>query len=240
MRWSARKPWGSLSRHKGRGPVHAGPFFVQGPQAMHLHCQDNVQEANAMLVRVVRPYGGAEGRRVKVGTVFSVDKEHPGLLTITNARLRQLEGQKLVSREMEGGPAAPNAKPAPMPRSKPAAPRRTKVDPDGAPPPVRATTDRTRSRRKAQDENPKEPRPLVRRGGSPAGKEEQPASSSRPDPASPNATLKQRGLRRRGPAGVPLTTASGASPGRTSSTPATPAGGVTITPGSPPEPGAFD
>lgn len=200
-----------------------------------------------MLVKVTRPYGGAEGRRVKPGAIFSVGEDREGYRTITPARWQQLK-QMNLAQETEPGTDAPAA-PGANPRNRQAPTPANRKEPDSQTPPARDAT-RTRARRRGQEDSPQEPRPLSRRRGSPAGTQEQPASLSPADRQVGSVTLKQRGTRRASggspsttPASPPpspsATTSPPASvPGPTSSTPATPDGGTGSAPST--DLGAFD
>lgn len=201
-----------------------------------------------MLVKVTRPYGGAEGRRVKPGVIFSVGQKRKGFITITQARWQQLKQMNLAEETKPGtqAPAAPGARP----RNRQAPTPVNRKEPDSqTPAPQQATTTRTRTRRRAQEDAPTPPRPLLRRG-SQNGTQEQPASLSPADRQAGSVTLKQRGTRR-GSAGSPLTTPDSpptsqgettstqdSVPGPTSSMPVTADGG----PGSAPskDSAAFD
>lgn len=188
-----------------------------------------------MLVKVIRPYGGQEGRRVKPGTLFSVDAALDGFQTITTARWNQLRQMGLATAATPGDetPAAPNAR-----RTRQAPDPANKVEPDSKPPRLpRQPSQRAGARKRSQEDTPKEPRPLARRPGSPAGRQEPAASSSPEDRQAGSVTLKQRGTRR-GSGGSPSitpgsppptpdanTSSPDSAPGLTSSMPATPSGG---------------
>lgn len=184
-----------------------------------------------MLARITRTYGGQEGTRVKMGTIFHVGDSPPeGMRAISLERYRQLKQQGLAEEPRDGGAAAPGAKPAPSPIGKPEPARRTRVEPDSAPPaspapPAGRARARGNSRRRSQAEAPGEPRPLSRRAGGPDGKPAAPASSSQEARQVGSLTIVQRGTRRRAPAGSPSTTPGSSSPGPTSSTAATGPGG---------------
>lgn len=190
-----------------------------------------------MLIEVTRPYGGAEGKRVKPGTRFWVKQpgkigKPAGLLEIAPTRYQQLKSMKLVKPlgPVAEAPPAPQAKPAKEPRSKPAPQPRNKVEPDSRPPAPSAPGPRAA----AKSQSPKDPiDPAKRPGGSPAGKAEPSSSSLAGRPTKPS-TLKQRGVRRSDSrsAGSLSTTPGDSAPGPSSSTPATPDGGGT-TPASP-------
>ncbi len=196
-----------------------------------------------MLAKIIRTYGGQEGRRVKAGTVFSVGEQAQGLPVISLARFRQLQQQRLAEEYLaEGQVAAPGAKPAQPPRTRPAPAVPNKMEPDGKPGATNPAADpspaRRRARNKTQNEAPKEPRPLGRRPDGGQRGEEQPASSSPADHQVGSVTLRQRGTRR-GSAGSQSTTPGSSSPGPTSSTPATGPGGAATTPPAP-DSAAFD
>lgn len=202
-----------------------------------------------MLARITRTYGGQEGRRVRAGTVFGVGKDHPGLVTITEARYRQLKQQRLAHEITAAdlaenpstkakperhapGVSSPQAKPAPVPANK--------VLPDSKPPAAAAApakaSPRTAARRKGQNETPAEPRPLVRQNGGQRGRTAS-ALSSPEDRQAGSLTFKQRGTRgqRAGAPsdGSPSTTPGPSRPGRKSPTVATARGGVASTVASP-------
>lgn len=206
-----------------KGPVHAGPFFVQT-------CIGH-SRSDTMLARITRTYGGQEGTRVKMGTIFHVGENPPeGARVLTLERYRQLRQQGLAVEATDGGQAAPGAKPDAAPAAKPAPTRRTRVEPDSKPPasppaPTARAGTRGRSRRRSQSEAPGEPRPLSRRGGGQGGSPDAPASSSPEDRQVGSLTIVQRGNRRRGPGGSPSTMLGSSSPGPTPSTDATPPGG---------------
>lgn len=185
-----------------------------------------------MLAKILRTYGGQEGRRVKAGTIFAVGDPQGDYVVITLARYRQLAQQRLAE-EFTGdrNAAAPAAK-EPSPRNRRAPTPGNKMEPESAPrqaPAPKTPTPRRAARRKGQEDAPKSPRPLSRQSGGPAGSE-LPASSSPADRQAGGVTFRQRGNRRgQGSAGSPSTTPSSSSPGPTSSTPATGRGGVRIT-----------
>lgn len=193
-----------------------------------------------MLVEVKRAYGGAEGKRVRVGDRFWVlrpggKKAPEGVQQITQARYQQLLQQRLVGPAEAGAKVEEPSRPRPEPRTRrPAAPvPGAKVEPDSTAP----RAPRPRQAAKAKDaEKPKSPRPP--RGGQTG--EGAPSSSSPAAPQTGGSTLKQRGTRRgQTSGGSSSTTPSGSAPGQTSSTPATPnGGGSTQTP--PDDSAAFD
>lgn len=201
-----------------------------------------------MLAQIVRTYGGQEGRRVKAGTVFTVHPTtRPGLIQISPARYQQLKASRLAAEFTGEQPAAPASRPADSPPRGRLTPRRgtaptpdNKVEPDSQPKP--APNPRRLSRRRTQNEAPKEPRPLARRlPGGPDGDQEQAASSSPADHQVGSLTLKRRGVRGRRSGGSALTTPGPSAPGPMSSTDATAPGGAPTTTSSPaPESAAFD
>lgn len=184
-----------------------------------------------MLVTVTRAYGGAEGKRIKVGQQFWVRKPGTkagpkGVAEISYTRFQQLKAHKLAIESDAPGAPRPVKAPPPKPsRNRELAPTRqprAKVEPDSKP---AATPDpRSSTRENVPKENP--PRPRAKAGQT----IEDPSSSSSPRaPQTGSSTLKQRGTRRRGSesAGSPSTTESSSSPGPMSSTPATGDGGGT-------------
>lgn len=202
-----------------------------------------------MLVKVQRTYGGLEGRRVKIGTIFSVDAPHPtGGQTISRARYNQLAQQRLLAphsgtlAELTADEAMVNGRPSPMPRGKPAPTPANKVQPDSAPP-AQKPSPRRASRAKSQEESPKEPRPLARPAGGQTGDQhpdQAPPSSSQVVRQAGGVTLVQRGTRGRR-AGSPSITPGNSAPGPMPSTPATAPGGGAITETlSTPDSAAFD
>lgn len=186
-----------------------------------------------MLIEIKKAYGGQEGKRVRVGDRFWVDKPGgkkcpDGLRSMTLTRFRQLEQQKIaapVAAAVPGAKVEPASKPArphrePTPARSPAAPG-AKVEPDSGSRP--GATER-------QTSKAKEPAPQSPRNGGPKAGKGATSSSSQADPQTGASTLKQRGTRRgQVSAGSPSTTPTDSSPGPTSSTPATPDGGDTTT-----------
>lgn len=191
------------------------------------------------LIEIIRPYGGQEGRRVKPGTRFAVNEEIEGLRTITELRAKALLRQNLA-KTLDGKGLTLDAAPAAQPNRNRATRRlattpANKQEPDSKPGP----SPRDAARRKTkQPVEPREPRPLNARAGIRAGTDA-PASSSPEAHPILSSTLKQRGTRR-GPksGGSPSTTPASpptspelttsgqdSSPGLTSSTDATAAGG---------------
>lgn len=180
-----------------------------------------------MLARILRTYGGQEGTRTKAGTVFSVDKAVSGLRTITLARFRQLKSQNLAievtASQLADDPARPASSPAPRNRAAPTP--RNRQEPDSQQPPAPSPSQRVASRKRAQAEAPKEPRPLARRTGSLIGAEQIASSSSAVARPVGSSTLRQRGVRK-GSAGSVSTTPGVFARTETSSMPATPPGGA--------------
>lgn len=190
-----------------------------------------------MLIEVVRPYGGAEGKRVKIGRRFWVQtpktKAPPGVQEITQTRYAALKNMRLVVPVTAASAPAPKAKPdrapgskpAPAPRAAPAPAPLSKVEPDSKPPAAPAPG--ARSAAKAQVQKTKASA-ASRPGGQPSAEGGQQSSSQAGRPTKPS-TLKQRGVRRGDspPSGLPSTTPGDSPPGQPSSTDATPAGGGT-------------
>lgn len=184
-----------------------------------------------MLIEVKRAYGGAEGKRVRVGTRFWVrypgKKAAPeGVLEISPARYQQLSQQRLVAPLEPGAKVEEQSRPRPEPRTRrPAAPvPGAKVEPDSP----RAPGPRTA----AKSAEPKPKRTLPAPSGSPTGQAGR-SSSSPAAPQTGTSTLKQRGTRRgQRSDGSPSTTPSASAPGPTPSTAPTPDGGGTTPPGS--------
>lgn len=184
-----------------------------------------------MLVTVARAYGGAEGKRIKVGQQFWAKKpgtkDGPkGVPVITYQRFQQLNAQGiLVPADAKGAPkpikaAAP--KPSRNRENAPTREPRAKVEPDSKP---AATPDpRASTRENVPKDLPQRPR--AKAGQTIA---ETSSSSSPLAPQTGSSTLKQRGTRRKGSgsAGSPSTTESSSSPGPMSSTPVTGDGGDT-------------
>lgn len=192
-----------------------------------------------MLAKIKRTYSGQEGRRVKAGTIFAVDKAEGGLPVMSLQRFRQLQ-QVGLAETVEAQGDDPQGKPAPKPGNK--------MEPDSRPqpgqrqrraPPLTPSPARADARRRQQEDSPKPPRRLRPAGGQ-SGTQEPPPSSSPEVRQAGSVTIKQRGTRRaQARGGSPSTTPSGSSPGQTSSTPATPPGGVTISK-QPEDSAAFD
>lgn len=184
-----------------------------------------------MLVTVTRAYGGAEGKRIKVGQQFWAKKPGAkagpkGMIEISYMRFQQLKANRIAIEADAPGAPKPIKAPPPKPsRNRELAPTRqprAKVEPDSKP---AATPDpRSSTRASVPKENP--PRPRAK-----AGQiiEETSSSSSLPGHQTGSSTLKQRGTRRRGSesGGSPSTTESSSSPGPMSSTPVTGDGGGT-------------
>lgn len=199
-----------------------------------------------MLVKVTRSYSGREGRRVKMGTQFSVDVIREGYQTISLARYRQLKHVGLARAVNPADDEPPPAKVERPPRRGTAPKPANKVEPDSRPRPQ--SPRRASAKNRTQNEAPPEPRKIglkldaahkpVPRNGGQTGKE-QPASSSPVVRQVGGVTLTQRGTRRGQasagspsitPGSPPTTPAAPTSPrgsrrGQTSSTPATDAGG---------------
>ena len=183
-----------------------------------------------MLVEVVRPYSGLEGKRVKPGTRFSVDKERPGLQMITIHRANALKRNHLIKEiAIEG--ETPMELEAPRPAKNQNRPRRpvAKVEEDSAPGPSRERdAQRRRTSSKAprrQDPEPAAPRKLSGPAGSLTGQDALSSASPAARPIT-SSTLRQRGTRRdKASGGSQSTTHSDSSPGPKSSTPATTPGG---------------
>jgi hypothetical protein len=185
-----------------------------------------------MLVQVDRPYGGAEGKRVRVGQRFWVKSPGAGkkpqadLREISHPRYVQLKSMKLVSPVAAGdtGPGA-RSKVEREPRNRVAPDPRAKVLPDSAPPKAPGADPKKASKAAAPKSKAA---PGSRPGGRSTGETGQPSSSQAGRPTKPS-TLKQRGVRRgdRAPGGSPSTTPTASPPGASPSTPATPVGGAT-------------
>lgn len=187
-----------------------------------------------MLVVVERAYSGAEGKRVKAGTRFFVQKNPAakapeGVLAITWNRWQEMQRSRLAKEENPSSPkpAAPKPNtPARRPAAQPSLDPKAKVEP-----PSRGAA---QAKAKAETKAAKTPS----RPGGKTGRAAQP-SSSQAVPQTGSSTLKQRGNRRgQTSAGSQSTTLSDSSPGQTSSTLATPAGGGTST--GAPDSAAFD
>lgn len=184
-----------------------------------------------MLIEVKRPYGGAEGKRVRVGARFWVrypgKKAAPdGVLEITPARYQQLSQQRLVAAVDPDAKVQEPSRPRPEPRTRrPAAPvPGAKVEPDSPRGPGARTA--------AKSAEPKPKRILPVPSGSPTGPGARP-SSSPAGPQTGGSTLRQRGTRRgETSGGSPSTTPSDSAPGPTPSTAPTPGGGDTTSGGS--------
>lgn len=184
-----------------------------------------------MLVTVARAYGGAEGKRIKVGQQFWAKKPGAkagpkGIPEITYQRFQQLNAARIVvPADSAGAPQPLKASPPKPSRNRENAPPRlprAKVEPDSSP----AATPDPRASTRASVPKDLPPRPRARAGQIIA---EPSSSSSPPAPQTGSSTLKQRGTRRRGAGSVgsPSTTESSSSPGPMSSTPATGDGGGT-------------
>lgn len=184
-----------------------------------------------MLVTVTRAYGGAEGKRIKVGQQFWARKPGSkagpkGMIEISYTRFQQLKAHRLaVEADAPGAPKPVKAAPPKPSRNRELAPvrqPRAKVEPDSKP---AATPDPRKSTRDNVDKN-LPPRPRAKAGQIIPDAS---SSSSPPVPQTGSSTLKQRGTRRRGSesGGSPSTTESSSSPGPMSSTPATGDGGGT-------------
>lgn len=185
-----------------------------------------------MLIEVKRPYGGAEGKRVKPGTRFWValpgkgKKPQRDLREITMGRYQQLKGMRLaepvdprlaaVAAPMDKRDRQPQRGTAPTPANK--------VMPDSQPKAPPAPGGRAAS--KAQSPKTAASKAARPGGGQPGAEDGLQSSSLGGRPTKPS-TLKQRGVRRGDRSdGSPSTTPGDSSPGLTASTPATPAGGV--------------
>lgn len=187
-----------------------------------------------MLVVVERAYSGAEGKRVKAGTRFFVQKTASakppeGVRVITWQRWQEMQRSRLAAEENPKSPkpAAPKpVTPARRPHAAPHLDPKAKVEPPS----------RGAAQAAAKAATPAAKTPA--RPGGKIGKDAQ-SSSSRAVPQTGSSTLKQRGNRRgQTSGGSPSTTLSDSSLGQTSSTPATPAGGGTST--GAPDSAAFD
>lgn len=186
-----------------------------------------------MLIEILRTYGGQEGVRVRSGRRFWVSQPGGGkkpsdVETMSPARFRQLQSQKLAAPVSDQGKAspAPKAKVDPPLRDKRAPAPRAKVEPDSN---AKAADPRAPFRARS----PKAPRSEASRPGGPPGAKASTVSSSQAALPTGGSTLKQRGVRRgdKKPGGSPSTTPISSSPGQASSTAPTPPGGD-ITPGS--------
>jgi hypothetical protein len=168
------------------------------------------------IAEITRTYGGLEGRRVKLGTRFAIDREREGLPVISKSRFQQLKDAGLAREWVPGGGAAP-------------------VSPGSVGPGVALQTvkqkplNQSRTARKAQLKNagaPAEPRPLTNPAiGSPISQAVKLAQSSPEDQARIAQNLGLRGRRKSSPS--PLTTPTKSPLGPESSTPATAHGGDT-------------
>lgn len=165
---------------------------------------------------VTRSYGGLEGRRVKAGTRFAIDRAAPGedIKIITRARFQQLKDACLVRPDGTEGPAG-----APQPAYMAARQEVVQRSPNQS---------RTAAKRLARQKNggqPAEPRPLTNPAlGSQTGAITL-ASLSPADQALAPSGLGLRGRRRS--ASSRSTTPTSSSPGPTPSAPSTAPGGGT-------------
>lgn len=148
------------------------------------------------IAQITRTYGGAEGPRVKAGTRFAIGKVIEGMRTITEARFRQLKGSGLARYFDPSAPAAPAARPNYAAPQLTAAPREVGNKPTAKKKGMAEA--RQASRRKTQDEEPEDPKPISTQSlrGSQTGPAA-PAPSSQAGRQSKPSTSTQRGQRRR-------------------------------------------
>lgn len=166
-----------------------------------------------MIVTVVRPYGGQEGKRCRVGTQFWVVKPGgkakgpEGILPITYDRFRDLKAKGLVT-DQETTAAQPVAKVV-TPRKAPGSQAgKGQKDP----------TQRQKSERRHKDQN-------GGRTGKGAESSSSPAAQAQPGSGGLLGHRKKRG--QRASDGSPSTTPSASVPGQTANTQQTGDGGGT-------------
>lgn len=146
---------------------------------------------------ITRAYGGQEGRRIKVGTRFAIDKAQDGLAVITRGRYQQLRDAKLAKpfgvEDTAAAPGAATYAKQDGPRTLNGQPlTETRIGGTGekGPRAVRAAS----RRRTSQEAAPEAPAPLSRPTGSPTGAGGR-SSSSPEGQASSGSTSRQRGTR---------------------------------------------
>lgn len=170
----------------------------------------------AEICEITRTHSNTEGKRYRAGDRLAVDKPQGGLPLITKQRFKQLTDVGLAR-------LWDPSNPQPIPRA-------GYGGVAGAQQVAQKQPNESRTVRKQRQKNagtPAEPRPLANPAAGGRAPDLKQSSLSPADQAAVNANLGLRG--RRGSSRSSSTTPTSSAPGPTSSTLATPPGGVSIT-----------